>query len=160
MAATKTTVDPGTRLLAIARKELGYAETPANSNKTKYGKWFGLDGVAWCGIFCSWVYHHAGMPLGKVGFLRGFAGCQTAVAHYRKTGQVVTDPQPGDLVFFDWNGDDRYDHVGLFWSRIDAKHFHSIEGNTSLTNNSNGGTVMKRTRKFAGVLFVRPNVKR
>lgn len=37
----------GEMIVAIARKEIGYEETPKNSNKTKYGKWFGFDGVAW-----------------------------------------------------------------------------------------------------------------
>ena len=36
--------------------------------------------------------------------------------------------------------------------------FETIEGNTSLANQSNGGQVMKRNRKFAGVLFVHPNI--
>ena len=31
-------------LLAIARKQLGVTESPAGSNRTKYGKWMGLDG--------------------------------------------------------------------------------------------------------------------
>lgn len=35
------------KVIEIAEKEIGYTELPANSNKTKYGKWFGFDGVAW-----------------------------------------------------------------------------------------------------------------
>lgn len=34
-------------IIRIAQKEIGGIEKPANSNKTKFGKWFGLDGVAW-----------------------------------------------------------------------------------------------------------------
>ena len=55
------------KIVTIASKEIGYSETPTNSNKTKYGKWFGLDGVAWCGMFVSWVYDKAGVPLGNIG---------------------------------------------------------------------------------------------
>lgn len=146
-------------ILRIAAAEVGYSEVPANSNKTKYGKWFGLDGVAWCGIFCSWVYDRAGRNLGRIGFLRGFAGCQTAVAHFRKTGEVTNAPQPGDLVFFDWNRDGRFDHVGIFFRHVNKTDFETYEGNTSLTNQSNGGTVMHRRRKYGpGVLFVSPKV--
>lgn len=144
-------------VIDIAAKEVGYTETPANSNKTKYGKWFGFDGVAWCGMFVSWCYAQAGKPLGKIGFTKGFAGCQTAVAHFTKKKMLTTDPQPGDIVFFDWNADGRYDHVGLFVRRIDANSFETIEGNTSVTNQSNGGQVMRRVRKFKNVLFVRVN---
>jgi hypothetical protein len=149
----------GQTVLEIAAKEVGQLESPANTNKTKYGKWFGYDGVAWCGIFCSWVYYMAGVSLGKIGFTKGFAGCQTAVAHFKSTGETTNDPQPGDLVFFDWNADGRYDHVGLFIGWKDkGKTFFSYEGNTSLTNQSNGGQVMKRTRNKQNVLFVHPKV--
>ena len=143
-------------IVAIAEKEIGYTETPANSNKTKYGKWFGFDGVAWCGMFVSWCYDKAGFPLGNVGFSKGFAGCQTAVAHYKKKNKVTTNPAPGDIVFFDWNGDGRFDHTGIFVKDIDGKSFETIEGNTSLINQSNGGQVMRRKRKYVNVLFVHP----
>jgi len=45
----------GAKIVRIASNEAGYVETPPNSNKTKYGQWFGFDGVAWCGMFVSWV---------------------------------------------------------------------------------------------------------
>lgn len=141
----------------IAAAEIGYNETPKNSNKTKYGTWFGFDGVAWCGIFVSWVYAQAGKALGNIGFKKGFAGCQTAVAHFKSTGQITTTPVEGDIVFFDWNNDGRYDHTGIFVKNIDGKYFESIEGNTSLQNQSNGGQVMKRTRPYTTAIFVHVN---
>lgn len=149
------------QIVEIASKEIGQTESPANSNNTKYGKWFGLPGVAWCGIFVSWVYAQAGKPLGKIGFLKGFAGCQTAVFHFGKTKEFTQEPQPGDIVFFDWNGDGRYDHTGIFvkWT-TKGKTFETIEGNTSATNQSNGGNVERRSRNFVKgkVLFVSPQV--
>lgn len=144
------------KIIEIARKEIGYVETPKNSNKTKYGKWFGLDGVAWCAIFVSWVYDKAGKPLGNLGFTKGFAGCQTASVLFNKKGWVVDLPEEGDIVLFDWNGDGRYDHVGIFVRWINKTTFEAIEGNTSLTNQSNGGAVMLRQRRNKGVLFARP----
>lgn len=149
----------GQKVVDIAFAEVGTKESPANSNKTKFGKWFGYDGVAWCGVFCSWVYAHAGVQLPNIGFLKGFAGCQTAVAYFKKTKEVTKEPQVGDLVFYDWNADGRYDHVGIFngWKKKDVEFF-AIEGNTSLKNDSNGGTVMSRTRKNVNVLFVHPKV--
>jgi hypothetical protein len=145
------------RVVAIAQNEVGQGEVPLNSNKTKYGKWFGWQGVPWCGIFVSWCYDQVGAPLGNIGFKKGFAGCQTAVAHYRKTNRVTTNPMPGNIVFFDWNGDGRFDHTGIFVKWLDiGKTFESVEGNTSLTNQSNGGQVMLRVRKNINVLFVDP----
>lgn len=150
----------GQKVIDIAFKEVGVTESPKNTNKTKYGKWFGLDGVAWCGIFCSWAYAQAGLSLPKIGFTKGFAGCPTAVAHFKKFKEITKEPSLGDLVFFDWNGDGRYDHVGLFngWKNKAKGEFYTVEGNTSLTNQSNGGEVMSRTRSIKGALFVHPKV--
>lgn len=150
----------GDTIVTIALAEVGTKEFPRDTNKNKYGKWFGLDGVAWCGIFCSWVYYHAKTPLPNIGFAKGFAGCQTAVAHFKNTGEVTSDPKVGDLVFFDWNADGRYDHVGIFngWKDKAKGLFYTIEGNTSMTNQSNGGEVMSRVRQLKPALFVHPNV--
>jgi len=55
------------------------------------------------------------------------------------------------------NGDGRFDHTGIFvrWIEV-GKTFESIEGNTAVGNDSNGGNVMLRTRKNINVLFVDP----
>ena len=65
------------KVLAVARGELGNTESPAGSNRTKYGKWFGLDGYAWCMIFVMWCF-------GQVGALKllpkiGRASCRERV---------------------------------------------------------------------------------
>jgi len=60
------------------------------------------------------------------------------------------------LFFFDWNADGRYDHTGLFVRWINEKEFETIEGNTAVGNDSNGGNVMKRVRKNINVIFVHP----
>ena len=148
------------KIIEIATAEIGYTETPANSNKTKFGEWFGYDGVPWCGMFVSWVYAQAGYPLGNIGFLKGFAGCQTAVAHFKKTGEITENPVPGDIVFFDWNKDGRYDHTGILVEITNNGSIRTIEGNTSFTNQSNGGQVMKRSRMLNEVdmLFVHSKV--
>lgn len=144
-------------LIDIARAEIGQTEKPLNSNRTKYGKWANLNGVAWCGLFVSWVYEQAGKPMPRIGFrFNGFAGCQTAVAYFRKERKIVTTPQEGDLVFFDWNNDKRHDHVGLFVKWLDKDHIETIEGNTAIGNDSNGGNVMVRKRHKRFCLFVRP----
>lgn len=141
-------------IIRIAEKEIGQVEKPTNSNKTKYGKWFGLDGVAWCGMFVSWCYTQAGFPLPKIGFSKGFAGCQTAVAYFKKNEMITSAPVAGDIVFFDWNKDGRYDHTGIFVKWIDENTFETIEGNTAVGNDSNGGQVMRRNRNKSVAIFV------
>lgn len=153
-------VSNGQKIANIAFAEKGYTESPKNSNETKYGEWFGFNGVPWCGIFVSWCYAQAGTPLPNLGFTKGFAGCQSAVARFRKSGEITTEPTVGDLVFFDWNGDGRHDHVGIFngWKDKAKGIMYTMEGNTSHNNQSNGGEVMSRRRSATNVIFVHPLV--
>lgn len=141
------------KIVEIAIKEIGQVEVPTNSNKTKYGKWFGFDGVAWCGMFVSWCYSAAGYPLPNIGFSKGFAGCQTAVAYFKKNNKITTKPISGDIVFFDWDKDGRYDHTGIFVKWLNDNEFETIEGNTAVGNDSNGGQVMRRKRNKSVAIF-------
>lgn len=50
-------------IVELAINQIGHKEDPADSNKTMYGEWFGMNGVPWCAIFVSWVYAHANKPL-------------------------------------------------------------------------------------------------
>lgn len=144
-------------VLQIAKQEIGTKEDPAGSNKTKYGVWFGVNGVPWCGIFVSFCYAMAGFPLGTIDYFKGYSGIPYALANLAKWGKQVTVPQPGDIVFFDWNGDGKFEHTGLFCKDSGSGMFQSIEGNTGFGNDSNGGEVMCRERKYKNAIFVRPN---
>lgn len=152
------------KLIEIARREVGVVESPANSNNVKYNTWFYNKEVsgpnyAWCGVFVSWCFDKAGINLGKIGYSKGFAGCQTAVANIKKWGNLVTIPMPGDVVFYDWNGDGKFDHTGIFEKDLGKGLFQAIEGNTAFNNDSNGGKVMVRAdRRYKNAIFVRPNV--
>ena len=46
-------------VLKVAASQIGVKESPAGSNRSKYGKWFGLNGVPWCAIFLDWCFEHA-----------------------------------------------------------------------------------------------------
>lgn len=157
------------KLLEIARLEIGVKEFPAGGNKVKYNTWFYnrevFDGdkpgakYPWCGTFVSWLFFTAGLPLGVIDYTRGFAGCIYAVNNVYKWGKVVTVPMPGDIVFYDWDGNGTFEHTGLFIQDLGHGLFQAIEGNTSLKNQSNGGEVMLRSdRKYKQAIFVRPNI--
>lgn len=149
-------------LLRIASTEIGYVEEP--TNKTKYGEWFGFDGFPWCGMFMSWVYSLAGCPIPRVDFAKGFASVPAMFQYAKKNGLITTDPQPGDLVIYDWQkgkvteSDWTPDHVGMFesWTDKQAGTFVAVEGNTSPKNMSNGGMVQSTRRN---TLFVQAFVK-
>lgn len=152
----------GEKIVKIAFAEVGTKEEPRNSNRQKYGAWFGFNGVAWCAIFVSWCYDQAGVTLKGYGFKKGFAGCQSAAAIFRKKNEVITREQlqVGDIILFDWNKDGRFDHVGIFngWANKERTIAFTIEGNTSATNQSNGGEVQSRQRDTTKIscLFAHP----
>jgi len=145
--------------LEIARGQLGIKENPAGSNHTKYGSWYGVDYQPWCAIFVTWCFEQAG---DSPSFVKGsrYAYCPYVVGDARagRYGLSTTDdPVPGDVVVYDWNWNGEYDHIGIFENWVDNSSFNAIEGNTSYSDNSNGGEVMRRTRSKSGqgTCFVR-----
>lgn len=156
------------KVLTVARREVGTVEAPAGSNKTKYGKWYGVDGVAWCAIFTSWVYSQVELFDGVFRPGSRWAFCpfvvNAAVAGEHGLDQV-REPIPGDLVLYQFDDDSNADHIGIFegWTDKASGRFTAIEGNTSLSSNANGGQVMRRDRntsqvyrpRTGGLAFVR-----
>ena len=140
------------KIIEIAKAEIGYVEQKdsISGNLTKYGKWFGLDRVAWCAIFVSWVYWTVGKQLPRIGYLKGYAGCDTMYAYAKKNNLFTTDPKKGDIALFDFDGNGKWDHTGLFeeWTDKAKAIFETVEGNTSDRNASNGGMVLDRVRKY------------
>ena len=146
----------GVRALAVARRNLGVRESPPGSNRTPFGAWFGEDGVPWCAIFASYCFvEGAGVVLGRGhrrATARGVASVIDLEAWLRDSGQWWEDgePQRGDLALFNWDGGVP-DHVGIVERRLAGGRFSSIEGNTAVGNDSNGGEVMRRIRSLASV---------
>lgn len=139
--------------LSRAKSQIGVKESPAGSNKVKFSDWYGMIGP-WCAMFATWCYELGAKDLNKdsPSFFRGqrwaYVPYIVSDARAGRNGLRTTDdPVPGDLVCFDWAADTVYDHVGLFekWI-VGAGDFQSLEGNTSVGNDSNGGEVMRRTR--------------
>ena len=157
-APPPTTTTDRQRALAQAVTQIGVKESPASSNHTKYGDWYGVDYQPWCAIFCTWCFETTG---DSPSFVRGsrYAYVPYVVADARANRYgltVVTSPIPGDLVCYDWGRDGTFDHIGIF-EKGNAQSFTAIEGNTSYGNNSNGGEVMRRDRSSsdAAIVFVR-----
>lgn len=147
-------------LLKTAKDQNGVKESPSGSNKTEFGKWYGLNGEKWCAIFVSWVYHHAGHPLGRIDTSNGYQSCASGYNFWKRKNRLTTDPKPGDIVLYDWNGDGLCEHTGIFidWVKK-GESFFAWEGNTSVGNDSDGGQVMRRERKKSTVkAFVNPGV--
>ena len=134
-------------VLLIAESQLDYHESTDNyeveedgktiNGYTRYGAWYGMPYEEWCAMFASFCLHYAeveDMPLE--------AGCPAWIEKlsqpkydlYEKADEYT--PVGGDLIFFDWDGDNVSDHVGIVAEVIPAsdsepEKVKTIEGNSS-----------------------------
>ena len=152
-----------TRLRALegAISWLGYKESPAGSNDSHFGRWYQMNYQPWCAMaVCHWfTVEGGGSPSFKQASRYSYCPYVLHDAQaYRNGLSVTSDPTPGDVVLFDWGYDGVPDHIGIFEDGSPSS-FTCLEGNTSTSNNSNGGEVMRRTRRSsdAKITFVRVN---
>lgn len=105
--------------LRFCASQVGEREQPDGSNRTKYGRAFGWNGVAWCQIadwWTRWACHMAHFRT---------ASTMAAVAKARGDGtwhDGLKGVQPGDSVYFHWSNSSRPknqpDHVETVKYRI------------------------------------------
>lgn len=94
-----------------------------------YWSWYGFNSrVEWCACYVSWVLNQAGYSEPK------FAACQSqGVPYFSANGRWATrgykDIAPGDVIFFDWEGDVSSDHVGIVIG-TDGSRVYTVEGNS------------------------------
>lgn len=144
-------------ILKVARGEIGYKESPSHSNRTKYNRWYyGNDtAAAWCAIFIDWVFAQCDaidlLPGGKKD-----AYVPTIADKIIASGRSVKKSagKAGDIVTFDWDKDVSSDHVGIIEKKNSDGSYTTIEGNTAVGNDSNGGEVMRRTRYQSQISYI------
>jgi len=134
------------KFIEVAKAELGYIEGPAD-NQTKYQK----AKQPWCGAFVNWCAKQAGVKIPNCVYTP--AGATAFMDKNAWTLAEAADPQPGDIVFFDFPGDalDRISHVGIVISNNGNGTVTCIEGNTSPDKKGdqrNGGEVCQKIRAF------------
>ena len=121
-------------LLRVASSQVG------NTNPAAYWKEFGSVGDQYCAEFASWAMKHAGIK-------EGFGSYVPSMMNwYKERGRWTDIPSPGDLVFYDWNGDRTPDHIGIVES-IAKMFINTIEGNTT---GPGGGTGVYRKQRALG----------
>ena len=113
-------------MVVVAQSQIG------NVGGAPYWSWWGYnDRVEWCTIFVSWVADQCGYI--ETGVLPKAENVNVLidwfVSHNQWLGREYV-PLPGDLVFFDWNGDNRCDHVGIV-EYCENSIVFTIEGNTA-----------------------------
>lgn len=137
-AVSSSTID---RVIVTAEGELGTSESPAGSNRTKYGRDYGLDGEPWCAEFVWWVFDRAGAG---AALPKKTAGVYDLRDAFKTEGRLHSDPRPGDVVLYSYGKG----HTGIVVAVQDTT-ITAIEGNTSATaagDQSNGGVVARKTR--------------
>lgn len=156
-------------VMRYAVLQTGYTEHPAGSNKTKFGKQFGMNGVPWCAefVWASGENAKGSNPIAKSANAAGIQDLtvsqkggswvlkKTASNSKKKTG--LSKVKFGDIVSFDFGRNNGIrQHTALCIGR-DGDYYICIEGNTSSSNKgsqSNGGGVFIRYRKYTQVCSI------
>lgn len=147
-------------VLAAAQADVGYTESPAGSNKTKYAAEAGLaNGTYWCAVFTAAILTRTATHVPK-GVLT--ASTRANKAAWQAAGKWVepADIEPGDIVFYHLTGRNGSnhnvpDHTGIALSRPRNGHQPAIEGNTSSDDagsQDNGGGVYMKNRATTSVI--------
>lgn len=150
------------KILEIANAEVGYLEkatreqlgektaNAGTNNYTKYAEEMDAlkvyngpkQGYAWCNVFIDWCFYKAlGIDRTRALLIGFSAGCTQDYNYFKSKGQIVNDPQIGDLVFFG-----NTSHIGII-EKVDNERIYTIEGNTSNEAELivNGGQVAKKS---------------
>lgn len=124
------------RLLDIARKQIGVAEDTGKNDGEPVKRYAGGRQEPWCAHFVVWLYRNAGLSIpGDVIPMQERANPLASVSFME---QVFKDhewhymePMPGDIVFFKTRGASDAGpgrHCGIV-EMVDTKNFSTIEGN-------------------------------
>ncbi|MFS0787049.1 CHAP domain-containing protein [Shouchella sp. 1P09AA] len=115
-------------VLTMEQSQIGLEELPIN--QIKYNDWYygsikNGDEYPWCATFISWIMHQAGVLSAIYG---KHAACRHLFSTLAENGRTVQFPQPGDLVFFCWTGNEQLTHMGIV-EDVSMLAIQTIEGN-------------------------------
>ena len=147
-------------VIKVAESQVGYLEkrsnkdldsktaNAGNQNYTKFGKWYGLNPDYWCAMFLCWCFNEAyGEREGKKLLCGGYsASCEVLRKQFFAKGQFhKSNPQKGDVIFFDGSRHAGANHIGLVY-KVSNGTVYTIEGNTAGGSSviDNGGGVAKK----------------
>ena len=112
-------------IVAVALSQIG------NVGGEPYWSWYGFGSrVEWCACFVSWCANECGYI--DAGVIPKFAGCVNGVQWFKDRGlwqDNSYEPRPGDIIFFDWEGDGETDHVGIV-EKCENGAVYTVEGNS------------------------------
>lgn len=143
-------------ILECALSQVGTKESPAGSNNVKYNTWYygrpvSGDWYPWCAVFVSWCFYETGI-YDRIDGVRNKAGCDPYMRWAKSSNIFSSKPKVGALVLFDWDHDNSADHIGIVKEIVSNNVIKTVEGNTAIGNDSNGGEVMIRTRYASDII--------
>jgi hypothetical protein len=138
------------KFIETARAELGTIEGPKD-NETKYGAFTKANFQPWCGSFVNWCADQVGLKIPNCVYTPAGATAFIKKNQWEKAEEAI--PLPGDIVFFDFPGDDlsRISHVGIVVKDNGDGTVTCIEGNTAPDKKGdqrNGGQVCLKVRAY------------
>lgn len=145
-----------------AQQQVGFVEGANNANP--YGDWYGVPNAPYCAMFVSWVFAQSNLShLVAAQTSKGFSYCPVGLAWFQRNGQVVPkySGQPGDLVFYSFEGNGQASHVEIIVG-ASKDGITTVGANTSPdhainASQANGNGVYLRHRPYLYVLaIVRP----
>lgn len=96
-----------------------------------YWRWYGFtERAEWCAIFVSWLANEMGYI--ESGIIPKFSVCLNGVNWFKEKGLWKDKdyiPNPGDIIFFDWEVDGQVNHVGIV-EKVENNTIYTIEGNS------------------------------
>ena len=123
-------------IVEVALTQLG------NEGGQPYWSWYGFEGrVEWCACFVSWCADQCGYI--ESGIIPKFSGCVDGANWFKGNGQWQDrnyEPQAGNIIFFDWEGDGETDHVGIV-EKCENGVVYTVEGNSGDACRQNQYTV-------------------
>ena len=147
-------------VMNLAAKYVGTKEYPPDSNNVIFNTdYYGQRyNAPWC---CTFVWDIFRMANASKLFYDGkkVAYCPYVYDWGKRNKLNVPKSQGryGDIVLFDWTGDGEADHIGFIVKQYSDGSYLTIEGNTAIGNDSNGGEVMYRTRyQYQICMIIRP----
>jgi len=143
------------KVVSKCRSQLGIKENPSGSNNVKYntayyGRVVNGSNYPWCCVFVWWIFKECGLSNLFYGGKKT-AYCPMLMDYYKSKGQFSKTPKVGSIAFFQFDQDAQPDHVGIV-VKVDTNTVTTIEGNTAIGNDSNGGEVMQRVRDKSLIL--------
>lgn len=151
------------KVLELNKKEVGTVESPPKSNKQKYGKDLGQNGVFWCALYVTWIFMKAGLKIPKI----NYSYVPDWANWFKKMGRFYDSsitPKPGDVVFFAFTltgiAKKWTEHIGFVVEVLKDGKILCYEGNTSPENHGSqdngGGVYLKKRSKLNITGYGRP----